>query len=237
MVFDVKTIDALLKEVKNEKRDVLYPIESEFVLQSYGINYPNSVCTGNDLEEVLRSADKIGFPVALKLISPDILHKSDVGCVQLNLNDEKEIKKAFQDILKGVEKINKDAEIKGFFIQEMIHSGHEVILGLTMDPTFGKIIMFGLGGIFVEILKDVAIRKIPITQIDAQDMIEEIRGYKILMGARGKEAANLQLLKELLLKVSQMGMEIGEINEMDFNTVFINSNKALVADSRIIVQS
>lgn len=236
-MFDVETIDTRLKEVKKAKRAVLYPIESESVLQSYGIDYPKGVCTRNDLGEVLRSAEKIGFPVALKLISPDILHKSDVGCVQLNLHNEKEIKRAYYGILKGAEKINKDAEIEGFLIQEMIHHGHEVIIGLNTDPTFGKIILFGLGGIFVEILKDVAIRKIPITQLDAQDMIEEIRGYKILMGARGMEAANLHLLKELLLKVSRMGMEVGEISEMDFNPIFIDSKKALVADSRIIIQS
>jgi acetyl-CoA synthetase (ADP-forming) len=235
MVFDVETISTLLKEVKEAKRDVLYPSESESVLQSYGIDYPKSVCTGNDLAEVLQCVDKIGFPVALKLISPDILHKSDAGCVKLNLHNEKEIKKAYNDILKAAGKINKNEELKGFLIQEMIHSGHEVIIGLATDPTFGKIIMFGLGGIFVEILKDVAIRKIPITQLDAQDMIEEIRGHKILMGARGKEVANFPLLKELLLKVSLMSMEVGEIKELDFNPIFINSKKALVADARILI--
>ena len=117
----------------------------------------------------------------------------------------------------------------------MAPEGHEAIIGLAEDPTFGKIIMFGLGGIFVEILKDVAIRKIPITVLDARDMIEEIKGFKILKGARGKEPVNLNLLQETLMKASRLGQEIEEIKEMDLNPVFVNSKNTLVADPRIIL--
>lgn len=237
MMINIKGIRELLAGVKGKKRDVLYPMEAESVLRAYGIDLAKSIFAGNNLKEVIRSAEEIGFPVALKLISPDILHKSDAGCVYLNLKNRQEITKAYNDVLRNAGMSNPHAYIEGFLVQEMIQYGHEVIVGLATDPTFGKIIMFGLGGIFVEILNDVAIRKIPITALDAQDMIEEIKGYKILQGVRGKEPANLELLKEILLKTSRLGLEIEEIGEMDLNPVFVNAHHALVADARIIIHN
>jgi len=236
-VIDMEAIRALLAGVKGAKRNSLYPTEAESVLRSYGFDITKGLFVTDNLEEVIRSAEKIGFPVALKLISPHILHKSDAGCVQLNLNSKQEITKAYHDILKNAGGVNPDAQVEGFLVQEMIDHGHEVIVGLATDQTFGKIILFGLGGIFVEILRDVAMRKIPITSSDAQDMIEEIRGFKVLQGVRGKEPANLNLLQEILLKASRLGLEIEEIEEMDLNPIFVSSHSALVADSRIIIHN
>ena len=237
MANDREGIKTLFASLKKAKREVLYPEEAEKVLRTYGINGAKSSFCRNDLEEVLRSSEKIGFPVALKLISQDILHKSDAGCVALNLGNREEVRAAYHGILKNAERATKrDALIEGFLVQEMVQKGHEVIVGLATDPTFGKIILFGLGGIFVEILKDVAIRMVPITKADAQDMIEEIKGYNVLQGARGKEPANLQLLREILLGVSRLGNEVEQIREMDLNPVFVSSSRAVVADSRILVQ-
>jgi acyl-CoA synthetase (NDP forming) len=237
MVYDMEKLKMLINEISTSNRQVLYPRESDVVLDYYDIHQPRSITAGNDIQQVVQSAEKIGFPVALKLISPDILHKSDAGCVQLNLSDPSEVERACHKILEQAGVAKKNARIEGFLIQEMIQDGHEVIIGLAQDPTFGTIIMFGLGGIFVEILKDVSIRKIPITPQDAMDMIKEIRGYEILKGARGKVAANLDLLRDLLLNVSRMGMELKQIKELDFNPVFVDSRKTLVPDSRIILKS
>ena len=233
---DINGISEILAGVKEKNRNVLYPMEAESILRAYGIGIPKSIFASNSLKEVIRSAEEIGFPVALKLISPDILHKSDAGCVYLNLNNKQNITKAYNDVLKNAVMHNTQAYIEGFLVQEMIQYGYEIIVGLATDPTFGKIIMFGLGGIFVEILNDVAIRKIPITVLDAQDMIEEIKGYKVLQGARGKEPANFELLKKILLKTSRLGLEIEEIEEMDLNPIFVNAHHALVADPRIIIR-
>lgn len=228
-------VKSLIADIKKRQRTVLYPVEAETVLGFYGIDVIKGAFPGDDLDQILRSAEKIGFPVALKLISADLIHKSDAGCVHLNLNSRDEIINAYNDILIHAGRANPGANIEGFLVQEMISDGHEVIIGITTDPTFGRIILFGLGGIFVEILKDVAIRKIPISDLDAQDMIEEIRGYKILQGTRGKEPVNLMLLRDILLKMSRLGEEIEDITEMDLNPVFVNSHQALVVDPRIII--
>ena len=231
----IKEANLILEGVKKEKRKILYPDEAEALLACYGIDSVQNAYCKNHLDALSEAAERVAFPVALKLISPDILHKSDAGYVKLNINGMDALAEAYHDILQRVNRLDPDARIEGILIQKMVEEGHEVIIGLTSDPTFGKIIMFGLGGVFVEILKDVAIRKIPISSLDARDMIEEIKGLTVLQGARGKEPANLKLLEELLLKVSRMGEEIEGISEMDLNPVFANAHRYLVADARIII--
>jgi acetyl-CoA synthetase (ADP-forming) len=235
MTSKVEELKSLIAEIRTEPRTVLYPVEAESVLGHYGIDAVKSVFSENDIDQIRRSAEEIGFPVALKLISSDLSHKSDAGCVQLHLNNRDEVTNAYNDILNNADRAIPGANIEGFLVQEMISAGHEVIIGISTDPTFGKIILFGLGGIFVEILKDVAIRKIPISELDARDMIQEIKGYKILQGARGKEPANFALLLDILLKVSRLGEEIEDITEMDLNPVIVNTHQALVIDPRIII--
>ena len=237
MAIDRGEIKSVLAGIKKAKRNVLFPAEAEIVLDAYGIKMIKNISCDNNLDEILRAAEGIGFPVAFKVISLDILHKSDVGGVQLNLKNRDEVAKAYDTVLSNINRINPGADLRGFLIQQMAPEGHEAIIGLAEDPTFGKIIMFGLGGIFVEVLKDVAIRKIPITALDARDMIEEIKGFKILLGARGKEVANLNQLQETLMKTSRLGQEVEEIKEMDLNPVYVNSQNAMVADPRIILNS
>jgi len=235
MASNVEIIKSLIAGIRKEQRTFLYPVEAKSVLDFYGIDLVNASFSGDNKDHILRSAERIGFPVTLKLISVDLIHKSDAGCVCLNLNNQDEVITAYNDILTNARAVNSGANIEGFLVQEMISGGHEVIIGITTDPTFGKIILFGLGGIFVEILKDVAIRKIPISELDARDMIQEIRGYKILQGARGKEPANLALLRNILLQVSRLGEEIEDIAEMDLNPVIVDSHQALVVDPRIMI--
>ena len=235
MVSDMDAIRALFDDVWKVNRSVLFPMEAESVLKNYGIENVKSAFAKNNFEEIVRSAENIGFPVVLKLISPDILHKTDAGCIKLSLANTDEISEAYHEILENATKVEPSAEVKGFLVQKMVQYENEVIVGLANDLTFGKIIMFGLGGIFVEVLNDVAIRKVPITQLDAKDMIEEIKGYVILQGVRGKESVNFNLLQEILLNVSRLGVELQEIKEMDLNPVFVNASSALVADSRILI--
>jgi len=237
-IFMAKSADQwiqLVSGAKREGRNALSPKEIEAILSSYGIDMAKGAFSRPNLEEVLGAARAIGFPVVLKLISQDLLHKSDAGLVHLNINNEEEVGRAYHEIVKNKERANPAAELEGFLVQQMIRNGYEVIVGLATDATFGKIIMFGMGGIFVEILRDVAIRKIPITRSDAQDMIEEIKGYRILRGARGRESANFELIRNVLMAVSRLGEEVGEITEMDLNPVIVSSREAVVADARIIV--
>jgi acyl-CoA synthetase (NDP forming) len=237
MATDKEGVETSFVGMGKAKGKVMHPREAESVLRNYGIKTARRFFCKNDLDEVLRSSEEIGFPIAVKLISPDILHKSDAGCVALNLGNREEVRRAYHGILENVGKAAPDALIEGFLVQEMVLNGHEVIVGLAHDPTFGKVILFGLGGIFVEILKDVAIRMLPISKTDAQDMIEEIKGYRVLQGARGREPANLQLLREILLGVSRLGTEVEQIREMDLNPIFVGSSRAIVADSRILVNN
>lgn len=146
MAADRAEIRSLVAGIKKAKRKILYPGEAETVLGCFGIDLTKSVFAGKDLDAVQRSAEEIGFPVALKLISQDILHKSDIGCVQLNLNNNEEITRAYHSIFQNIGGANSKVQIEGFLVQEMIRDSHEVIVGLASDPTFGKIIMFGLGG-------------------------------------------------------------------------------------------
>ena len=226
----------LISLAQQNREFSLNPMDANAVLGAYGIETAKSIFVNANLEKVVAAAEEIGFPLVLKLISQKLLHKSDAGLVHLSIQDKEGVRRAYHEILKNKERADDTAEINGFLVQRMLQNGYEVIVGLAADPTFGKIVLFGMGGIFVEILKDFAIRKIPISRSDARDMIEEIKGYQILKGARGKEPANLKSLEELLLSVSRLGMEVSQIKEMDLNPVLVNSQKASVADIRIIVQ-
>jgi acetyltransferase len=188
-------------------------------------------------EQAVEIAEKLGYPVALKISSPQITHKSEAGGVQLNLTSELEVKKAYGEIWKRCREYNPDAEIEGVLIQEMVGEGVEVIIGMSKDPTFGPTIMFGLGGIFVEILKDLTLRVLPITRRDAEEMIKEIKGYEILKGTRGGLRRDIDAIVDLLLKVSRLTIDWEEcISEIDLNPVIVFSDGkgAKAVDSLII---
>jgi len=184
-----------------------------------------------NLKSVLLAANKLGFPVVLKISSKKVMHKSDGGFVKTNLKNNEEVESTFNKIMQNAKKIKIKPE--GILVQKMMQ-GTEVIIGMKRDPQFGPVILFGLGGIFVEIMKDVSMRIAPLTKDDCIEMINEIKGSKILMGARGEKPVNIDALVNILMKVSAIGIKNKKIQEMDLNPVMVNEKSAVVADIRII---
>jgi acetyl-CoA synthetase (ADP-forming) len=226
---------SIFDQVKKEGRSILTEFESKKILKQAGIPVVETKLAKTQKEAVSLS-QKMSFPVALKIVSPDVIHKSDSGGVKLSLNNVTEVKKAYDEILKKVKKQYPDAVIHGVSVQKMIQPGTEVIVGTSKDPQFGPVIMFGLGGIFVELLKDVSFRVIPVEQRDAQEMIKEIKGYPLLQGFRGKEPASLSALVEIILKISKLMEENPQIKELELNPIFAYRNKAVAVDARIILE-
>ena len=226
---------SIFDQVKKEGRSILTEFESKKILKQAGIPVVETKLAKTQKEAVSLSQKK-SFPVALKIVSPDVIHKSDSGGVKLSLNNVTEVKKAYDEILKKVRKQYPHAVIHGVSLQKMVRPGTEVIIGTSKDPQFGPVIMFGLGGIFVELLKDVSFRVIPVEQRDAQEMIKEIKGYPLLQGYRGKEPANISVLVEIILKISKLIEENPQIKELELNPIFAYRNKAVAVDARIILE-
>lgn len=231
-----------------EKRDVSQIIAESLEVGSYVLEpYAKMICAHYGIpvprfkvarkrKEAVKSADELGYPVVLKIISPDIIHKNDAGGVVLNINTGKEVQKAYREILANVKQYKPDAEIFGILVEEMVPPSTEIVVGGIRDPQFGPTLMFGLGGIFVEILKDVAFRICPITRRDALEMISEVKGYQILEGYRGQPAVDINKIIEILLGTSKLIMEYPEIKELDLNPVIVYEKEAKVVDSKIILQ-
>jgi len=186
-------------------------------------------------KEAVEAAKKLGYPVVLKIVSPQITHKSDVGGVKLNLDSDQAVGDAFDAVTAAARRAAPDATIAGVSVQRMAEPGIEVIVGVSTDPQFGPVLMFGLGGVLVEVLKDVAFRVIPITPRDARQMVREIQGYPLLEGYRGQEPADVEALEKLLLGLSQFVEQHPEIEELDLNPVFAYPKGALAVDARIVV--
>lgn len=229
----IEKVKRILNKAKQENRWLLEP-EAMEVLGAYGIDVPESHFV-SDYESAEKAARAIGFPVVLKIVSPQILHKSDAGCVKLNLKNTTELKNAYQAILTNARKFNAQAEIKGMMIYPMVKSGLETIIGVTNDAQFGLAIMFGLGGIFVEVLKDVTFRIVPLTKQDALEMISETKGYKLLQGTRGTEPRDINALADTILKISNLCRNFPMINEIDLNPTYVYEQGVLVVDVRISV--
>ena len=208
--------------------------DAKALLRSYGVPFPEEGLAGT-ASAAAALAEKIGYPVAMKIVSPDILHKSDAGCVKLNLGSRADVERAFAEILANASRFVAGADIKGVLVSRMDREpGVEVIIGGLNDPTFGPAIMFGLGGIFVETLKDVAFRICPLDETDAREMIRELKAFPVLDGARGTQAADLDALAKLLLSVSRALLEHPEIRELDLNPVKVHRQGLLALDARII---
>jgi len=226
---------SIFDQVKKEGRSILTEFESKKILKEAGISVVETKLAKTQKEAVSLS-QKMGFPIALKIASPEVIHKSDSGGVKLSLNNVSEVKKAYDEILKKVKKQYPDAVIHGVSVQKTVRPGTEVIVGVSKDPQFGPVIMFGLGGIFVELLKDVTFRVIPVEQRDAREMIKEVKGYPLLQGYRGKESANISALVEIILKISKLIEENPHIKELELNPIFVYRDKAVGADARIILE-
>jgi acetate---CoA ligase (ADP-forming) subunit beta len=225
----------IMDNVRAQCRTVLTEIEAKQVVREAGIMVTETRLADSQKEAVAISKE-IGYPVVLKIASPDITHKSDAGGVKTGLKDAKEVKKAYEDIMASVAKNVRKARIQGVTVQPMARPGVEVIIGMFKDPQFGPVIMFGLGGIFVEVLKDVAFRLIPIEKRDAAEMIEEIKGKALLNGYRGQEPANKEALVDVMLKISAIAEKTPEIRELDLNPVFAYKDSAIAADARIVLE-
>lgn len=224
-----------LPEVSGEERGridtgnlegVLSESQSKALLSKYGIPVTREGLASS-ADDAVAVAGKIGYPVALKVDSPDIPHKTDAGALLLNLSSEEEVREAYRVVLHNAANYKPGARINGVLVQEMLPEGIEVIIGVTVDSIFGPTIMFGLGGIFVEALKDVSFRVAPLSRGDAMEMIREIKGYQVLKGVRGKPPADLEALADVILKVSAMVMELKDnIEELDINPLMVYPGKA-----------
>ncbi len=226
---------SILDQIKKEGRTVLTEFEAKTFLKQEGIPVVETRLSKTQKEAVSIS-QRMGFPVALKISSPEIIHKSDAGGVKLSLKNAREVKVAYHEMMETIRKKYPKAKIQGVTVQKMAAPATEVIVGTSKDPQFGPFIMFGLGGIFVEVLKDVSFRIIPITRRDAQEMIQEIRGYPLLSGYRGREPASLSALTEILLKVSGLMERYPEIKELELNPLFAYKNRVLGIDARILLE-
>jgi acetyl-CoA synthetase (ADP-forming) len=204
--------------------------------KKYRIPLAKTFLAKNEKQAVL-FAKKAKYPVCLKISSPDIVHKTESGGVILGIKDEAALKEGFQKILSSTKKKNPKAKIDGILVQQFVpnDSSTELIIGSKTDPQFGPVIMFGLGGIFVEVIKDVAFRLAPVDRKEVQNMIKETKGYKILQGARGRKPANMKAIEDLLLSVSKMVWANKRIKELDLNPVFANEKKAIAVDMRVMV--
>lgn len=226
----------IIKRAKKAGKAALSEVESKQLLKQAGINTTDIELAASK-EEAVASAKKLGFPAVLKIVSPDILHKSDIGGVKLNLNSEDEVEKAYDEIMAAAKKHQPKAKIEGVSVQPMARPAIEVIIGMNKDQQFGPVLMFGLGGILVEVLKDVSFRIVPLIRRDAREMIREIKAYPVLEGYRGQESADIETLENLLLKVSDFVEQHPDIKEMDLNPIFAYKDGAIAVDARIILES
>ncbi|MDR0373528.1 MAG: acetate--CoA ligase family protein [Nitrososphaerota archaeon] len=230
-----QTTTKIINQAKEEGRKALLEPEAKTICAEYGVSV-NKFSLATSEKEAVEQAEKIGYPIVLKIVSPDIIHKSDAGGVKVNLKTASEVEGAYKTILENAKKYKADAKIEGIIVQEMAPSGIEVIVGAVKDPQFGQTVMFGLGGIFVELLKDVNFRVAPITKEDAKEMITQLKAFPLLNGYRGSKPADIDALAEILCNVSQLILDNPEIAELDLNPVLAYPNGAKAVDARIILE-
>jgi len=218
-----------------KSQNLLTEVKSKELLKKAGIPVVEAKLAQSKKEAIAISKE-MGFPVVLKISSPDVIHKSDSGGVKLGLANATQVGKAYNEIISSVKQAYPKAQIEGVSVQPMAPSGVEVIVGMSKDPQFGPVLMFGLGGILVEVLKDVSFRIVPVTARDAREMIREIKGYPILEGYRGQKPTSIPALEKLIVKVSQFIEKNPQIKELDLNPIFAYPDKAVAVDARIILE-
>lgn len=223
-----------IQQAREQGRTLLNEVESKELLEQNGVRTSGARLAGT-AGQAVEIADAIGYPVVLKILSPDIAHKSDVGGVALNLADAGAVRDAFEAMMRSVQAAQPTAHIDGVSVQRQSAPGTEVIVGMSKDPQFGPVIMVGLGGVLVEVLRDVAFRLVPLEPRDARDMLHEIKGFPLLEGYRGSPPADLAALESLILNVSRFVEAHPEIEELDLNPVFAYPDGAVAVDARVIV--
>jgi len=234
MANNKKEVRGIFDRVKAEGRTSLTAPEGKAVCDAYGITVPKEGVAAT-AAEAAKLATKIGFPVVLKIVSPQILHKTEAGGVLVGVKSAADVRKGFATIMANAKKYDRKAELLGVQIQQMVSGGQEVIIGAVTDPAFGKLVAFGLGGILVEVLKDITFRLAPATKADALSMLDGIAAAEILKGVRGAPAVKRDALAAMIVNVSQLVADFPEIAEMDLNPVFASKNGAIAADVRIVV--
>ena len=223
----------IAKNVKQGKR-ALPELEARELLTHYKISLARFAMADNKKEAVSISK-KIGYPVVLKAISEDLIHKSDAGGVKLNLSSPQEVEEAYSQIKNDIHLYDSQIKIQAIMVEEMLSGGIEAIVGMIKDPQFGRAVMFGLGGIFAEVLNDVSFRLIPLERYDVCQMIKEIKGYPLLTGARGKKSIPIESIVQVIMSVARLTLDFPEIKEIDLNPLILFPDKAIAVDARVIL--
>ena len=228
-------IKQIIEKAKSENRNLLTEIEAKQVFKEAGLQVTDTRLAVNKKDAIAMSTE-MGFPVVLKIVSPDILHKTEANGVKLNLKTADDVAKAFDEIMVSAKEKFPNANIHGVAVQGMAKSGLEIIIGMTLDTQFGPVLMFGLGGIFVEVMKDVSFGITPLMKRDADEMIRSIKGYPLLNGFRGAPKIDVANLESWLLKLSDFAQTYPAVKEFDLNPIFAYAQGAMVVDARIILK-
>jgi len=226
-------VDSSLELAIKGKRN-LTEAEAYELLSEYGIPVPKYSVVSSE-EDALKIAKRLGFPLVMKIVSPDIVHKTDIGGVEMNVSNLEQTKKAYKSIIDQVRKNKPAAKIKGMMLYKQAPKGVEVIVGMIRDPQFGPTVMFGLGGIFTEILKDVTFRVCPVERTDIEEMLTEIQGIKMLQGYRGQPRCDVNAIIAIILKISRLVLDYPVIKGIDLNPILVYEKGALVVDVKIFL--
>lgn len=219
-----------------ETTKVLNEVDSKAMLNAAGISVVETRFA-RTMKEAVAISKELDFPVALKVMSAEVIHKSDAGGVKLKLENGSQVEKAYAAMMASVKAMYPKAKIDGVSVQKMARPGVEVIVGMSKDPQFGPVLMFGLGGVLVELLKDVAFRIVPVSEFDAAEMIREIKGFPMLTGFRGSEPADLKALEKLIVSVSDFVEKNPQVKELDLNPVFAYKDGVVAVDARVVLES
>ncbi|MBM1154296.1 acetate--CoA ligase family protein [archaeon] len=224
----------IIQKALSEGRKALLEPEAKQICQEYGIPVPPFAVAKTE-EEAVKAAEQFGYPVVLKIVSPQVLHKTDVGGVLVKLKNAEEVRKGYHHIIENVRRHVPDADIHGILVTKFAEEGVEVIVGAIKDPQFGPAVMFGLGGIFVELYNDVSFRLAPVSERDAREMIQEIKAYPILTGYRGRQPCDIETIVKIIRAVSQLVTDHPEISSLDLNPIEVYPKGAYVVDARIVL--
>ena len=229
------TMHPIIERVISEGRVFLTEIESKELLGQAGIDV-NDTSLAESESEAVSISKQLGFPVVLKIASPDIIHKSDTGGIKLGLETPEQVENAYDEILADARRKYPQAKVQGVSVQKMAGPGIEVIIGMTKDAQFGPVLMFGLGGVWTEIMEDVSLRITPVTRREVREMIEEIKSFRLLTGYRGQPPVDLSKLEDTLLAVSEFVEQNPMVKELDLNPVIASSDSAVAVDARIVLE-
>ncbi|MUL44129.1 CoA-binding protein [Streptomonospora sp. PA3] len=232
--YDRDAVRAVLDRARSENRSALTAPEGKALAEAYGIPIPGEALA-TSADEAVSLAVELGLPVVAKIVSPDILHKTDAGGVEVGLSSAEEVKAAYQRIVDNAKAYNPEAKIDGVQVQQMVGGGQEVLIGATTDPTFGKVVVFGLGGVLVEVLKDVSFRLAPVSAEEARAQIGSIKAAEVLSGVRGSEAVDTDRLADVITRLSDLVTDFPEISEADLNPVFASASGSVAADLRFVL--